>query len=265
MHFEHDPRQRDNEMSKNKKNEPRLFPTVVNSRVAKTYGLSMRFRKAVGGPEGKLIRQFLGSLCNYIRTNKETVVFVEPRIESGVPDVVVVKIKASALRLWNDAREKLDATDLRLLHFLSQLRPRSSGELGAIFKIGVEKSLVRLAEAGLIRQRKGRWATVSKSSGFAASEIFAIEAKINEWKRVRHQAELNTWFASRSIVLVSRIEQAAILRARLTGSGLGIWICNGKDSMYVAGRARSLPRSYVSWLFSELACKVLARGPMRRS
>ncbi len=251
-------------MGKTRNSEMQSSPAIVNSRTAKSYGLNMRFRKLVGGPEGKLIQKFISSLSEYIRPGQRTVVFVEPYIESGVPDVVVVKIRPDALRLWNDARESLDIADLRLMHLLSQSKPRSSSELRAMLKMGVERSLVRLAEAGLVRQVRGRWAGSSQRGSFAASEIFAIEAKINEWKRARNQAELNTWFASHSIVLVPRLDQATILRSRFAGSGLGIWICNGKDAIHVMGRTRRLPRSYVSWLFSEMACRVLKRNPARR-
>ena len=240
-------------------------PIVVNSRTAKKYGLDLRFRKFVSGPEGDLIKRFLKNLPVYVSGNQRVVVFVEPRIESGAPDIVIVMIRERLLRRWNGARDLLGPKDLRLLHYLDAIGPRTASQLNAIFKDSVERSLVRLSEAGMTFPGKGKWHAHSFHKLFAATEIIAVEAKINEWARVRRQAELNTWFASRSVILVPGTDQALALHSRLFGSGLGVWVCGNKNNKAIIGRAKKVSQSYVSWLFSEMASKVLlSAGQIKR-
>jgi hypothetical protein len=78
-------------------------------------------RNATAGGETDLVKQFIDYYCgNFMRSNEKSrlAVFVEPRIESGFPDVVFASYLPSILNNWTDEREKLDVCDLKLLSYL---------------------------------------------------------------------------------------------------------------------------------------------------
>jgi hypothetical protein len=87
---------------------------------------------------------------------------------------------------------------------------------------------------------------------FAVREIVAIEAKIREWSEAIAQARLNTWFASRSFVLVPSVPRRSQLLAEAESSAVGVFSRGPGMSPVVREANRfGLPRSYASWLFNE--------------
>ena len=78
-------------------------------------------RPATLGKEYSLVEQFIGYYCHaFSQNNKKTrlAVFVEPRIDSGFPDVVFASYLPSISGNWSDKRELLDVFDLKLLSYL---------------------------------------------------------------------------------------------------------------------------------------------------
>ena len=79
-------------------------------------------RTATRGDEYVLVQLFIDYYCHiFTRNNKKTqlAVFVEPRIDSGYPDVVFASYLPSISDNWTDNREALDVYDLKLLSYLS--------------------------------------------------------------------------------------------------------------------------------------------------
>jgi hypothetical protein len=216
------------------------------------------FRATTHGPEKDLVRCFLLSESLIVPKGCEAAIFIEPRIETGFPDLVVVIVDKKRLAGWNPKRAKLNAEDFRLLHFLYEAGPLTQDKIENIFGRQVMKRLVRLRNARVLRKKNGdAWMVANLRRIFLAREIIAIEAKINEWKRVISQAVLNTWFASRSIILVSSESRGRALAKRVTGLPVGVWSLSPTPRKNILGTKSSLPRSYVSWLFDEWACRVL--------
>ena len=113
-------------------------------------------RPAALGREYSLVEQFVEYYCHvFTRNNKKTqlAVFVEPRIESGFPDVVFASYLPSITDNWSYKRESLDMYDLKLLSHLYSATEASGARL--ISKLGFSErqtltSLEKLRNCKLI-------------------------------------------------------------------------------------------------------------------
>ena len=120
------------------------------------------FRATTHGPETELIRCFLLSELLIVPKGCEAAIFVEPRIETGFPDLVVVIVDKKRLARWNPKRAKLNAEDFRLLHFLYEAGPLTQEEIENIFRRQVVKRLVYLKNARVLRKGKDdMWSVVN--------------------------------------------------------------------------------------------------------
>jgi hypothetical protein len=153
---------------------------------------------------------------------------------------------------WGEPRLALLPIDLRLMHYIFQRRKASDVELTDHFgSRSVRCSLERLLDAGLVRSSGRSWLPCAFERAFAATKIIAIEAKIGNWSYVLSQARLNTWFASRSYVLVPRASQAQIEEAQQLG--IGVLSPERGKIREQAAASGPLPRSYASWIVNDVA------------
>src|SRR5882762_9514746 len=90
---------------------------------------SFRSEKQLLGPEKALINSFVVNRPFPIPKNKLATIFVEPRIESGYPDLVIVLTEHKRLKHWNPERDYLVPDDFRLLHLLVGTGKKTNGEL----------------------------------------------------------------------------------------------------------------------------------------
>jgi len=211
-----------------------------------------RFRRSRPGPELELIESFLGAMPLHVPQDCRATVFRVPRLESGFPDLVIVVWREEITLDWRPERVCLRTQDLRLIHFLHHCRRASEVELVRWFGRGTTASIKRLRNAAMIQFVGSSWVPSALSHSFAASKIIAVEAKVDKWNEVLNQALLNTWFASKSYVLVPRLPSNSQL---LAAQQLGIGVCSfcGGEVREVASRSTRLPRSYASWILNEWA------------
>ena len=159
-------------------------------------------RPARFGDEYFLVEQFIDYYCHvFARNNKKTqlVVFVEPRIDSGFPDVVFASYLPSITENWSNNRESLDIFDLKLLSYLCTAKFAIGVKL--ISKLGFPEkqtimSLEKLMDARLISYRNHSWRVRELRDVFSITKLTAVEAKINDIGKVVEQTHLNTRFAS---------------------------------------------------------------------
>lgn len=231
--------------------------TVVNSDTA-CDSLGASFRRALPGPERRLIEWFLDAFPFRIPASCRATVFCEPRLESGFPDLVVVIWNIRVTTGWTDARRELTHDDLRLLHYLHCNGRTQLTALVDVFGRHVRKSLERLQTARTARSIANDWVALSLATTFAARRIIAIEAKINEWATALEQAALNTWFASESYVLVPRIPRGNRLREEAVPQGVGVYTQSDDLVAVPATPSDNLPRSYASWVLNDWAWRASA-------
>lgn len=205
------------------------------------------------GPEKELVGAFLSDLPFSAPRGCNTTIFCEPRIESGVPDLVIVFWNQKVARRWTRERLGLTKDDIRLAHYMYQVGCISSAELQARYLRPVKPILGRLEAAGLIRSKAGMWISRPLADSFAAKRIIAIEAKMSQWTRALQQAYHNTWFASDSFILWPRQQQPAQIETAASTFGVGVCTPGGRLTFPSNHASGALPRSYVSWLFNEWA------------
>lgn len=221
-----------------------------NSRID---GLSASFRQHAGGAECKLIDWFLEQDAIRPPRGCRTTLFREPRLESGFPDLVAVIWHEATAREWSDARASLTSAEMRILHFLVHRGPCTEAELSAIFVRQLSSRLERLLDAATVRRTRSHWIARPLSKIFAVRRLVAIEAKLSRWTDVLQQAQLNTWFASESYVLVPKLPKSESFYDSARSHGIGIWTQESGEVYSAAQDATGLPRSYASWLFNEWA------------
>lgn len=209
------------------------------------------FRPLRRGAELDLLERFLASPIFDIPSGCDALIFREPRLPSGFPDLVVVMWDQMKAAQWTPERTALIAVDVRLAHYMYHRGVCTERHLLAVFSATVFSSLRRLDAAGVVRSGKGRWEVQSISQVFAAREIIAVEAKANECSAGLEQARLNTWFASSSYLLVPNLRDGSTLPAKAKAMGVGIW--TETRAIVDPRQVRELPLSYASWLFNEWA------------
>jgi len=223
-------------------------------------------RNITEGGELTLVKQFISYYCaNFSSKNKKSrlAVFVEPRIESGFPDIVFASYLPSILNNWSIERERLSIYDLKLLSYLFDAQNLSGAKM--IAKLGFPEkqiiaSLENLMDAKLVSYRSGCWYARKLRDVFSITKLIAIEAKLNNISKVVEQSFHNTWFASHSYALSNASKPNNKTVHILSKHGIGLY-CKGPHFMKcIEAKQYNLPSSYLSFQFNEWIGKVLARS-----
>lgn len=224
-------------------------PTIIDRDSAPN---GVAFRRTLQGPEQELVDVFISAMPLAHAPDSRVTILREPGLESGYPDVVIVVWRDSRTANWGEARLALVTDDLRLMHYIFQRRRASHSELQDTFGTRfARRSTERLHDAGLLRTAGRAWFPRAFERTFAATKIIAVEAKISKWSDVLNQARLNTWFASKSYVLVPRVSERQLEQAQQLGIGV---VSLGKSGLREWSASSSpLPRSYASWFVNDLA------------
>jgi hypothetical protein len=222
-------------------------------------------RPATRGDEYALVELFIDYYCHkFTRDNKKTqlAVFVEPRLDSGFPDVVFASYLPSITDNWSDSRESLDVYDLKLLSYLctveNSLGVKLISTLGFPEKQTIT-SLEKLMNAKLISYRDRSWHFRELRNVFSLTKLIAVEAKLNDINKVVEQTHLNTRFASHSYALTNSAHPQGETVKTFKHFGIGLY---GKDSQFhriVEAKQYTLPSSYLSLQFNEWIGKSISR------
>jgi hypothetical protein len=215
------------------------------------------FRPLRLGPEFELLERFLSAPLFDVPVGCEAVIFREPRLPSGFPDLVIVIWDKKRTARWCPAREVLTRDDVRMAHYIYHQGPCTDDQLKAVFTGSVSKSIARLDAAGVLKAHRATWQLRPLTDVFATRQIIAVEAKISEWKAGLEQAVLNTWFASASYILVPNVPNRSSLLERAKSLGIGVWADH--HTPVKPEKTQCLPRSYASWLFNEWAWRISTR------
>jgi hypothetical protein len=215
--------------------------------------MPLAFRRGRAGVEGQLLDGFLARYPYSVSTGCRLTILREPRLDSGFPDAVAVVWDPRVASRWPAARGALKTEDLRVAQLLNGYGAVTKADLEKLTRRRVDPVLERLLAAEVVGARRdGTWRLRPLREVFALRDIIAIEAKVTHWRAVVEQATRNTWFASRSYVLLPRAPKDKNAAAEAVSRGIGIWTVPSNTPRLIAGaRRHSLPRSYASWLFNE--------------
>lgn len=215
--------------------------------------IGIRFRRARSGPEEVLVRRFLERFNFKLPSSLHVTFFKEAKIESGVPDLVGIIWHRATADKWNHTRLLLSNYDIRVMHYLTQSGPTSRYLLEMLFGPRLKDAIVKLEAAEMIRLKGSVVSPRPISTLFAARHIFAIEAKVTEWRAALKQAFLNRWFATSSHVLLPRFPSSCDFTSQANSLGVGVWNIDGPVINLNSLSVSSKPVSYASWQFNEWA------------
>jgi hypothetical protein len=211
-------------------------------------------RRPTRGPEYELVEAYVQSKLPPPPQGQTRTVFVEPRISSGFPDIVVVYWHVATAQRWSGSRTKLTPLDLRVVHYLATTGPADISQLQTVFSHGIRTALTRLHAAALIRRTAQVWRALTLDRIFAVRRLIAIEAKLDQWQRGLSQALQNTWYASESYLLLARLPRRPCFAQEASRLGIGV-VTHDQPLEHAesAARREQLPKSYASWLFNDWA------------
>lgn len=226
-------------------------------------------RKVTLGPESGLVKDFLESGLEgrgYSFVSEHMAIFIEPKIDSGFPDVVLAEYNPGFFDMWRDARNEIKSDQLKMLsflHFAGGANIRKIRDAMRISAAIAENSIELLADADLVdRDKVSRcWKPRPLSETFGISRLVAIEAKVCNNEDVLEQASRNRWFASESWAL-SPVSPRCEFRDRALRVGVGmVTAAKGRTFRKCVGARRfSLPSGYVSWQFNEWIGRKISKG-----
>lgn len=206
-------------------------------------------RLPLPGPESRLLDSFLATFSPRLKAGERLTIFREPRIESGFPDLVLV--------LWTpDGATKtnlfstLSRAAVKLLHYLHLVGPTPTEVLVRDRGKRALTLLNLLKRSSLVSETSRGWHAGSFRRRFRVREIVAIEAKISNWSSALRQAQLNTWFASRSYILVPGLPKSPAFVEAARRDNVGILVQSERPVVTLPAPRQSLPGSYVSWMLA---------------
>ena len=217
-------------------------------------------RRTSLGPEQALVEAFLSNGLDGLGLSCPSTglaVFIEPRLESGFPDIVLARFKPDFFSRWRESRNSLTCAELKLLSFLHSVKGADSDRIHAQLRLSsseILQSTELLLDAGLISRDSDKrvWMPKPLDETFGLDCLVAVEAKVCNSQVVLDQAALNRWFSSESYALTSVAPTGAFSReARRAGVGVVSADARRGYRRVVSPRRLSLPTSYASWQFNE--------------
>ena len=228
---------------------------VIFNKSIPEIGLSLR--NTTHGEESKMVIDFIDYYCDkFLRYNKSNnlAVFIEPRIASGFPDLVLASYLPSILDNWSISRNKINVGDLKILSCLLQTGGAKGEQIFNLLKIPEREilfSLERLLDVKLVVYENQLWKSKSLRKVFSIKKLVSVEAKIGDISHVIEQSFVNTWFASHSYALSNAIKPHEGTVKIFSKRGIGLY-CKGRSfRKVVEAQPLLLPSSYQSLLFNE--------------
>ncbi len=215
-------------------------------------------RTTTKGDEFDMVNRYIEHILSKYKSleKKKVAIFIEPQIDTGYPDIVLVEYFNCSKNLWNENRSKLSNVDLKIL-FEIQMRKNTSidnlCELLGFSQAEIKKAIVRLYKCNLIHLSKtqGYVRNIQLHSYCHISKIISIEAKIDKWSEAIRQAAKNIWFSTESYVLMNKGSCNKEIVQKCKEQGIGIILVNGKVEKVLDSELRKFPVSFSSLQFNE--------------
>ncbi len=215
----------------------------------------LKFRIRNKGSESDLIESFLESNHLFHNSKQNYLILEETYAEIGIPDLLIITWPKEKKIEWNLERNKLTKTDIKILHHISLYSSKGVNFLSIVEKLGFENrfllnALNKLENAQLIK-RKGRKYFIYKfRQNFFLREIIAVEAKLNNNKKVISQALINQNFSSLSYILLPEKKTSNFENQMFPTIGF-ITYDGIKAKVKKKADRIELPGSYFSWVLNE--------------
>ncbi len=240
----------------------------VNVVTADSSEMDIPMRRSVEGPEIEIVRQFVDayeSLAAKRSWKHDVVIFVEPRLDTGYPDLLIAHYDSKKIKEWTEPRASLSGRDLKILALLMNegaMGPSIISHLSGFSTRCVQNSLKSLADCGLALCLGKRWAAAKKTTFFSLERLVSVEAKTGNALEALDQAFRNTGFSSWSYSLLGNEKMTKRLRDRYEALGVGA-IVGGSFNEVVRPKKRNVPICYTTllvneWITERVAMEVLS-------
>lgn len=222
------------------------------------------------GKEFDMVNQYIEFLIkkySQLKT-KKAAIFIEPQIDTGYPDIVVVEYYSLQNRLWSAVRDTLGSTDFKILFYIQTEKNLSitkiSETLGYPLDV-VKKSILKLNECELVHlSKKNKHVRNVRLKTYAKiHKIIAIEAKIDKWQEAIRQANNNIWFSTESYILMNKEHCSPAITQTCKSIGVGVVLINGKAKTILTSAQRQFPVSYASLQFNEWILRYLHKEDLK--
>ena len=215
-------------------------------------------RTSTQGKELDMVNQFINYLIDsYSKLKtKKAAIFIEPQIDTGYPDIVVVEFYSLPSLPWNNTRLSLTNTDFKILFFIQMRKNLSVVQISELLGYPIEtikKSIEKLALSGLVHvsAKQSHVRNIRLKDYYRINKIIAIEAKIDKWHEAMRQANNNIWFSTESYILLNKESCSSTITEHCRHNGLGVILINGTIKTVLKSDKRKLPVSYASFQFNE--------------
>lgn len=221
-------------------------------------------RTSTAGKEFDMVMNYVDSLIRKYEKlkRKKAAIFIEPQLDTGYPDIVVVEYSSTPELEWTTSRNSLSSTDIKILFYV-QTHGRCTlydleSKLG-FSKETIQKTVLKLSKCGLIYSypKSNSVRAVQLKSYCRISKIISIEAKIDKWSEAIRQAGNNIWFSTESYVLMNKDSCSDSIQTACREQGLGIILVNGTTKTILSSSRRDFPVSYASLQFNEWILRYL--------
>lgn len=222
-------------------------------------------RKPTKGPELDLTNEFIESVQeSYNHKENRLALFIEPKIFSNYPDIVMAEFHPKIMDKWIDKRMKLGLNEFLLLSLLSNKSILSFQKILNITQFS-EKNLIQsielLIDCRMIQRKNEKWSLTNKRELFTLKKISAIEAKINNWKSALEQASLNIGYANESFILSNVQKPTNTTVQNVKDKGIGIYnMINNKANIICEPRKFPMSNSHTVWQLNEWIGRKLYQG-----
>lgn len=213
-------------------------------------------RTTTFGAEYAFVQEFLERVIDHIDCTKalKTAIFIEPQLDSGYPDIVIIRYLLNNTQSLPMERTSLTNTHLKVLCEIDKQKRISITRLSSIlgFDLSALTGIVGgLEKAGVVRCRARSVERMPYRDYFCIKKIVAIEAKIDKWCAAIDQAVHNTRFADESYVLMKRDKCSTFVENRCNNLGIGVLLMNGDVHRVVKASRDRYAKPYITFLFNE--------------
>lgn len=206
------------------------------------------------GPEAEMVENFINNSLPDPNVNECRTVFIEPKIGTLKPDIVIIFWNPKISNRWPQARKNLELIDLQIMQMLHLSGPLSENELSTYFpKRILKQSINRLDQANCMVYQKDKWCLNKFQSLFVINRIIAVEAKISYASKALEQAIANSWFSSESYILMPSKQPRKNLIEAADKYGIGVMSYSMDNALLLLpAKKYGLPLSYGTWIFNEM-------------
>ncbi len=224
-------------------------------------GLGYTARKTPQKREFELVHGFIDRYIASLKHGKQKVaIFLEPMIDTGYPDIVIVRYRPTDSIIWQPNNSKLSSKHYKVLSAVDQQGRVSITHLASLLGYR-EKELIsilnRLNREGLVSKEEEVIRRKKYADYFCIRSIITIEAKVNKWTEAIDQALFNTRFSTESYVLMGTDRCSETMREKCDSLGVGILLsANNKTKRYLPAEKHYKLNSYIPYLFNEWLLRI---------